>query len=96
MWWKFRQYFVSKKDQTQITEFWKSIFHRDANVRFDVSKYSIRIDECNSQVAQLVDIKIENNEMHFNFEAIGAGETEVGIECTGSITENHTYSIIVD
>lgn len=60
------------------------------NVSCNISK------ECSNQVAQLVDITMENNEMHFNFETIGAGQTTVGIQCTGSTTENHTYKIVVE
>lgn len=88
---------VYQKDQTSINEITGSNFSIVMELSDSNSQsISCHIDkECNSEVAQLVDITIENNEMHFNFEAIGEGETEVGIECTGTLTENHNYSIVV-
>jgi len=87
-----------QKDQTTIHENSGSSFTIVMPMSDDMSQsISCHIDkECSSEVAQLKDISIEGSEMHFNFEAIGAGETTVGIECTGSITENHTYDIIVE
>lgn len=86
------------ENQTKITENAGNTFSIVMPLSNEMSQsVSCHIDkECSSDVAQLVDIQIENNEMHFNFEAIGAGETTVGIECTGSITENHTYNITVE
>lgn len=86
-----------QQDQTNISENAGSTFSIVMPLSDSMSQsVSCHIDkECNNQVAQLVDIKIENNEMHFNFEAIGAGQTDVGIECSGSVTENHLYTITV-
>ena len=52
--------------------------------------------ECNSEVAKLNSVNVENNEMHFNIKAVGEGETALGIVCTGSITENHVYTITIE
>ncbi|MCC7460252.1 MAG: hypothetical protein IT286_03015 [Proteobacteria bacterium] len=87
-----------QKDQLNITENSGNRFSIVMPMGDSMSQsISCHIDkECNSQVAKLVDIKIEGNEMLFNFEAIGAGETSVGIKCTGSVTENHMYNIVVE